>query len=61
VSFGGYLGLIHRMVEIGPVVYVKLPGISPVIVNSHEVAQGVLTKRPNATGGRRIGYMVKEL
>jgi hypothetical protein len=46
---------------LGPVVYVKLPGISMVILNSYEVAQDVLSKRPNTTAGREIGYMVKEL
>jgi hypothetical protein len=61
MSFVGFFGLIDRVVEIGPVVYVKLPGISLVIVNSYEVAQGVLSTRPNTTAGRRMGYMVKEL
>jgi cytochrome P450 len=46
---------------LGPVVYVKLPGISMVILNSYEVAQDILSKRPNNTAGRRIGYMVKEV
>ena len=61
MSFVGFFGLIDRVVEIGPVVYVKMPGISMVIVNSYEVAQDVLSKRPNTTAGRRMGYMIKEL
>jgi hypothetical protein len=61
VSFGGFLALIDRVVEIGPLVYVKLPGISLVIVNSHEVAQDLLSKRTNTTAGRRMGYMIQEL
>ena len=49
------------VVEIGPVVYVKLPGMSMVIVNSHEVAQDILSKRTHTTAGRRMGYMIQEL
>jgi hypothetical protein len=32
-----------------------------VILNSYEVAHDVLSKRPNTTSEKRVGYMVKEL
>ncbi|PVF97327.1 cytochrome P450 [Serendipita vermifera] len=45
----------------GDVVYAPLPGMSMVILNSHDAAHELLSKRPNSTAGRRLGYLVKEL
>jgi hypothetical protein len=46
---------------VGDIVYLELPGISIVVLNSYEVAQELLGKRTNATSGRKIGYMMSEL
>jgi hypothetical protein len=45
----------------GDIVYAPLPGMSIVILNSYEAAQELLSKRPNSTSGRHIGYLVKDL
>jgi hypothetical protein len=45
----------------GDIVYLELPGVSIVVLNSYEVAQELLGKRPNTTSGRKIGYMIREL
>ena len=34
--------------------YLELPGISMVVLNSYEVAQELLGKRTNTTSGRKI-------
>jgi cytochrome P450 len=38
-----------------------MPGVSMLNINSIELAQELLGKRTNTTGGRKIGYMVKHL
>ncbi|PVF93462.1 cytochrome P450 [Serendipita vermifera] len=45
----------------GDIVYAPVPGLSMVILNSYDVAQELLTKRPNSTGGRKGGYLVLTL
>lgn len=45
----------------GDIVSVELPGTSMVILNSYELAQELLNKRPNSTAGRKTGYMVLEV
>lgn len=42
-------------------VYVTLPGVSIVILNSYEIAQELLSKRLNTTGGRNGGYMFTQM
>jgi hypothetical protein len=43
---------------IGEIVSVEIPGTPVVIINSYEIIQDILSKRPSTTGGRKIGYMV---
>jgi hypothetical protein len=38
-----------------------MPGVSMLNINSIELAQELLGRRTNTTGGRKIGYMVKHL
>lgn len=45
----------------GDIVYAPLPGMSIVVLNSYEIAQELLLKRPSSTAGRRIGYLVLHL
>ncbi|PVF93577.1 cytochrome P450 [Serendipita vermifera] len=45
----------------GDIVYTPLPGMEIVIINSHEVAHELLSKRPNSTAGRRFGYLISDL
>ncbi|PVF97216.1 cytochrome P450 [Serendipita vermifera] len=45
----------------GDIVYAPIPGMDVVILNSYDVAQELLSKRPNSTGGRRAGFMVLDL
>ncbi|PVF93569.1 cytochrome P450 [Serendipita vermifera] len=45
----------------GDMVYAPIPGMDNVIINSHEIAQEFLSKRPQATAGRRIGYFVLQM
>jgi hypothetical protein len=42
---------------LGEIVYAPLPGKNIVILNSHEIAQDLLSKRPSSTAGRRYGYV----
>ncbi|PVF93573.1 cytochrome P450 [Serendipita vermifera] len=44
----------------GDIVYAPIPGMKFLIINSHEVAQELLNKRPNSTSGRRFGYLVSQ-
>jgi hypothetical protein len=46
---------------LGPIVHAELPGTSMVILNSYKVAQEFLSKRPNNTAGRQVGYMIREV
>lgn len=46
---------------VGDVTYAAMPGVSMLNINSIEVAQELLGRRTNTTGGRKIGYMVKRL
>ncbi|PVF97330.1 cytochrome P450 [Serendipita vermifera] len=54
-----------RLVEwaalYGDIVYAPIPGMNMVIINSYEVAQEFLSKRPNTTAGRRIAYIITDL
>ncbi|KIM20898.1 hypothetical protein M408DRAFT_41311, partial [Serendipita vermifera MAFF 305830] len=43
------------------IVSVELPGISMVIINSYDIAQELMIKRPNNTAGRKVGYMFFEV
>jgi hypothetical protein len=45
----------------GDVVYAPFPGMQNIILNSHEVAQEFLSKKPQSTAGRRVGYLVRQL
>ncbi|PVF92945.1 cytochrome P450 [Serendipita vermifera] len=45
----------------GDIVYAPLPGMDVVVLNSYEVAQELLLKRPSSTAGRRIGYLLLNL
>jgi hypothetical protein len=45
----------------GELVYAPVPGMSMVIVNSYEVAQEFLSKRPQSTAGRFVSYLVGDL
>ncbi|PVF93579.1 cytochrome P450 [Serendipita vermifera] len=45
----------------GDIVYAPLPGMPMIILNSYEVAQELLAKRPNSTAGRRLGYLLSDL
>ncbi|PVF97375.1 cytochrome P450 [Serendipita vermifera] len=48
-------------VAYGDIVYAPVPGMEIVILNSHEIAQELLSKRPGSTAGRRFGYLVSNL
>jgi hypothetical protein len=52
---------IDLLIQLGDVVYAPIPGMNILILNSHEVAQELLSKRPNSTAGRSVGYLVREL
>ncbi|PVF93570.1 cytochrome P450 [Serendipita vermifera] len=45
----------------GGIVYAPLPGMDIVILNSHEIAEDLLTKRSSSTGARRPGYLLSDL
>jgi hypothetical protein len=45
----------------GEIVYAPIPGNQIVILNSYEIAQEFLAKRPSSTAGRRVGYLVNNL
>ncbi|PVG04930.1 cytochrome P450 [Serendipita vermifera] len=45
----------------GDIVYAPLPGSGHLILNSPDIAQELLGKRPNSTAGRGIGYLVRRL
>ena len=45
----------------GDVVSVEIPGLSMVILNTHDAAQELLAKRPNTTSGRKVGYMALKM
>lgn len=45
----------------GDIVYAPIPGMDIVILNSQEIAQELLAKRPSSTGGRRFGYLLTRL
>ncbi|KIM28312.1 hypothetical protein M408DRAFT_329418 [Serendipita vermifera MAFF 305830] len=47
--------------EYGDIVSVEIPGASMVILNSYEMVQELLNKRPSSTAGRKAGYMVLEV
>ncbi|KIM19583.1 hypothetical protein M408DRAFT_31100 [Serendipita vermifera MAFF 305830] len=47
--------------EYGDIVSIELPGTPMVILNSYEMVQELLNKRPNSTAGRKAGYMVLEV
>ncbi|PVF93578.1 cytochrome P450 [Serendipita vermifera] len=48
-------------VTYGEIVYAPLPGMKMVILNSHEIAHELLSKRLSSTAGRRVSYLVSEL
>jgi hypothetical protein len=45
----------------GDIVSVEMPGVRVIIINSYETVQDILAKRPGTTGGRKIGYMTREV
>ncbi|PVF93566.1 cytochrome P450 [Serendipita vermifera] len=45
----------------GEIVYAPIPGNSIVILNSYDIAQEFLAKRPSSTAGRKVGYLVNNL
>lgn len=48
-------------VYLGDIVYLRMPGVSMVVVNSFEMAYELLSKRGSTTSGRTVPYMAKEL
>jgi hypothetical protein len=46
---------------LGDIVYAPVPGMGVVILNSYEVAQELLSKRPSSTSGRHAGYLFIDL
>ncbi|PVF97331.1 cytochrome P450 [Serendipita vermifera] len=56
-----YQGWVEWAKLYGDIVYAPLPGVSLLILNSHEVAQELLSKRPNSTAGRSVGYIITDL
>lgn len=45
----------------GDIVYAPVPGTEIVILNSYEVVQELLSKRPGSTAGRDVGYLASSL
>jgi hypothetical protein len=45
----------------GEIVYAPLPGMNIIILNSYDITQDFLGKRPSLTAGRYTGYFVLEL
>ncbi|PVF97319.1 cytochrome P450 [Serendipita vermifera] len=45
----------------GEIVYAPVPGRHIYILNSHEVAQELLSKKPGSTSGRNWGYLINTL
>ncbi|PVG01722.1 cytochrome P450 [Serendipita vermifera] len=45
----------------GEIVYAPLPGMNIIILNSYEIAQEVLSRRPSSTAGRQVGYLLATL
>ncbi|PVF92948.1 cytochrome P450 [Serendipita vermifera] len=45
----------------GDIVYAPLPGMDIIVLNSYEVAQELLLKRPGSTAGRQVGYLMFNL
>jgi hypothetical protein len=52
---------VSRLFFIGDIVYAPIPGINMITLNSYDVAQELLSKRPNTTAGRRITYLITDL
>jgi hypothetical protein len=52
---------ILTLLFLGDIVYAPIPGMKNVILNSQEVAQELLSRRPNTTAGRKVGYFVFQL
>jgi hypothetical protein len=46
---------------IGDIVYAKLPRTPMVFLNSYELAQQLLSQRPNTTAGRFMTYMIYDV
>lgn len=46
---------------VGDVIYAPILGIDIVVINSYEVAQQILSKRPASTAGRRVPYLLEHL
>jgi hypothetical protein len=55
------ISILITFVLIGDIVYVQLPGISLMIVNSLDLSHELLSKRTDINSGRTISYMVTEL
>jgi hypothetical protein len=53
--------IIFPIVSSGEIVYAPLPGLKVLVINTHEAAQELLSKRPNSTAGRFIPYLVAKL
>ncbi|KIM28405.1 hypothetical protein M408DRAFT_23786 [Serendipita vermifera MAFF 305830] len=47
--------------EYGDIVHAQIPGLRFIIVNSYPLAQELLAKRPNTTGHRKNGFMLREI
>ncbi|KIM28310.1 hypothetical protein M408DRAFT_308234 [Serendipita vermifera MAFF 305830] len=47
--------------EYGDIVSLEILGTPMIIVNSHEIVQELLNKRPSSTAGRNAGYMVLQV
>jgi hypothetical protein len=62
-AYGAYEGVYPKLIYltnafIGEIVYAPLPGMDIVVLNSHEIAQELLGKRPSSTSGRQAGYFL---
>ncbi|CAG8691837.1 1627_t:CDS:2, partial [Acaulospora colombiana] len=47
--------------EYGDLIFVDLPGMPFIVVNSLDMAHELMSKRASAIAGRKVGYMAKTL
>ncbi|KAG8753458.1 hypothetical protein FRC14_006019 [Serendipita sp. 396] len=47
--------------QYGDIIHISLPGTSLVVLGSYESSQELLSKRPNATAGRAVTYMITNM
>lgn len=49
------------MASLGDLIYIRLPGISMMIVNGLEAANELLSRRTNLNSGRTVSYMLSDV